>query len=165
MMRSEWIDCDCSSAEHAIQLVYDDEIMDDGWVELCLSARLRQWRPWYKRIWTALMYALGKDTCPYGEYDSFLFSPRTARKFSTLLDLYLRQKSLAKASNLKEAFKDEGFLKKLLNGYEGERSLDVSTYDDSCTIVLRIQNIESLPKFPHTVFWGGESYPVSVYFL
>ena len=74
--QSLWIDCGCGDKAHAITfeaiLEEDDEMTP---AELVISTRLRNWRGFFRRLWVAFCYLIGKE-CRFGEYDCFLTSSK-----------------------------------------------------------------------------------------
>jgi len=83
----KWIDCSCSENAHAICITAD--LRDDQDLLFEISMRLRQWRPWYHRVWIGLTYAFGVDTCSYGEYDGMLLDIDDAVELREILTKYI----------------------------------------------------------------------------
>jgi len=70
-------DCSCSRIEHLhrYMLVYDS---------VFLSVHLDHYFPWYKRIWYAALYLLGKDP-PNGHWDVHIQEPAGCLSLIALL--------------------------------------------------------------------------------
>jgi len=55
--------CDCHDLDHLMRLLYWIDTTKDGSKEICfleLEAVLNHYLPWYKRVYKALLYILGK---------------------------------------------------------------------------------------------------------
>lgn len=82
-MEHHHIVCSCHSPEHIVEFVVNDEPDDPDlfWVQV----QLRQWRPWWKRVWVALRYVFGYQ-CRYGHWDSASVSREEATKLRDYLN-------------------------------------------------------------------------------
>lgn len=63
-MQRRYFDCQCSDFNHVFRFVLDEQ---DG--ELHLEVQLDLYLPWYKRLWLATLYVLGRQRHGYGHYD------------------------------------------------------------------------------------------------
>jgi len=79
-MKTEYFECSCSSAEHTLRFVIDEE---DVYTEVHLTTKA-----WYKRIWTAIKYIFGFAS-RYGCYDCTLIKPEDYDRF---IDLFTKAK-------------------------------------------------------------------------
>lgn len=85
-MKTEYFECNCSSAEHTLRFVLDEE---DG--ELYTENHLTV-APFFKRIWKAVKYIFG-HTSRYGNYDCTLIK---TEDIDRLIDLLSKAKRIAK---------------------------------------------------------------------
>ena len=74
---TEYFDCKCSSPEHTLRFVYDE---DDIYIEIYL----RQYRNFFKRIWIAIKYIFGYK-CQYGDWDCFILKEDDIQRMIRLL--------------------------------------------------------------------------------
>ena len=80
---TEFFECRCGADEHTLRFILDLEVADDP--ELHAHVFLNDWRPWYKRWWVAIKYALGYK-CKYGHWDSWILCPEDAHRLKAMLD-------------------------------------------------------------------------------
>jgi hypothetical protein len=66
---------------------------DDREPFLDVSMRLRQYMPWYKRVYVGVGFILGKDWCAYGEYDGMNLELPEAIRMRNLLNQYIAKAS------------------------------------------------------------------------
>ncbi len=83
VLESHFFDCQCHSDEHVLRFVLDREHR-----ELYTSIFLDPLHPWWKRLWLAARYVLGRKSS-YGHWDCWLMLPDDARRLRALLDEYL----------------------------------------------------------------------------
>ena len=76
----EYMECLCQSPEHLIKFHLD---LEDG--DLCLDFHLADWKPWYKRIGTAISYIFGYKS-KYGSFDEFIFKDEDIKKLIELIN-------------------------------------------------------------------------------
>ena len=79
-----YFECECHSDEHTLKFKLFPDIEEP---ELYTSVYLRQWRPWYKRIWVAIKYIFGYKS-KYGDFDCFSMKREDASKFYNLAKKY-----------------------------------------------------------------------------
>jgi hypothetical protein len=77
-MTSEFLVCACSSDEHTLRFIHDEET-NDFWTSVYLNPK-----PWYKRVWVAVKYVFGYQS-KYGAWDCFLLDPKDANRMITIL--------------------------------------------------------------------------------
>jgi len=87
---AEYMECKCMSSEHLIKFHLD---VDEG--ELCLDIHLADWKPWYKRIWTALKYVFGYKS-KYGDFDEVILKDEDVDRLMELLAYQKKIKNEAK---------------------------------------------------------------------
>jgi len=78
-MKSTFFECQCTSSEHTLKFIYDEEDK-----ELYTTIYLCQYRNIFKRILVALKYVLGYR-CKYGDFDCFLFKSSDVMCLKNLL--------------------------------------------------------------------------------
>lgn len=78
-MKSYFFECQCSSDEHILKFIYDEEDK-----ELYTTIYLSQYRNIFKRIWVAVRYIFGYK-CKFGMWDCFLFKNEDIKELSELL--------------------------------------------------------------------------------
>lgn len=76
------IDCECSSFEHTMRFVVDQET-GDLWVQ----TQLRNNLPWYKRLWLALHFVVAPGRSPHGHYEETHVSHNDFDRLRALLTL------------------------------------------------------------------------------
>lgn len=79
-METCYFDCQCSSFDHVFRFVLDKE---DG--DLWLEVQLRDWEPWYMRVWHALKYVFRRKVA-YGFYDTTMIKYADIARLRGLLD-------------------------------------------------------------------------------
>ena len=79
--------CQCDSIEHTLIATYDEQEDLEPWVSL--SVHLKQYFPWYKRIWVAIKYIFGHQS-NYGAFDEFIFKKEDVNKLQKIVD-YLKK--------------------------------------------------------------------------
>jgi len=79
-MKSIFMECQCTSSEHTLKLVYDE--VDK---ELYTEIHLDQYRNVFKRTWVAIKYIFG-HRCRNGNWDCFLFKSSDIKKLQKLLE-------------------------------------------------------------------------------
>ena len=77
---TEYFECDCGSVEHTLRFVLDTR---EG--ELHTEIYLRQWHPWWKRVWLAVRYVFGYRS-QHGHWDSWMLKREDAPRLRALLD-------------------------------------------------------------------------------
>ena len=80
-MMNEYFECQCSSDEHRLVFRTDFEPLDEP--VFYVSAFLRDWRPWYMRVWNALKYVFGIHV-EYGHFDTCMVRPEDAIRLKLL---------------------------------------------------------------------------------
>ena len=90
-MRHIYFECQCSSDEHRLVFTLEDEEFpnfEDWWEpELYVSAYLKDWEPWYKRLWKGIKYIFGCKT-KHGQFDVFLLKPEDTDTFIEMLKTF-----------------------------------------------------------------------------
>lgn len=81
-METHFFECECMSDEHVFKFVYDPTEN-----ELYLSVHIRDWQPWWKRVWIAVKYVFGYKS-KYGEWDTVIFQPRDAIRLRNILNTF-----------------------------------------------------------------------------
>lgn len=79
------LDCDCGTYHH--QMVAKIWRWDDR-PEFVIHTQLHQWQRWYKRLWVALRWVVGKET-PYGHWDTTNLAAEEARVLRDLLTKFI----------------------------------------------------------------------------
>jgi hypothetical protein len=79
-MKSIFMECQCTSSEHTLKFIYDEEDK-----ELYTTIYLCQYRNIFKRILVAIKYVLGYKS-RYGAWDCFLFKSSDIEKLQKLLE-------------------------------------------------------------------------------
>lgn len=85
---TEFFECECGADEHTLRFVFDTE--DDYCIYT--SIFLNDWRPWYKRWWVAIKYALGYK-CKYGHWDSWILKSEDAKRLKSMLETLIQAES------------------------------------------------------------------------
>jgi hypothetical protein len=73
------IECDCSSFDHSVRFNIDNELG-----HVYMDVPLKQWRPFYQRVWLAIKYIFGY-TAKYGHYDTVILKQRDYDKIREIL--------------------------------------------------------------------------------
>jgi hypothetical protein len=84
-MKSNYFDCSCSSADHTVRFIIDD---DPDWPELYLEVQLNQYRGFWKRLWAGLKYIFGYES-QYGHWDCWELQDKDAERLITLLNSHI----------------------------------------------------------------------------
>jgi len=84
-MESTFFECQCTSSEHTLKFIYDEEDK-----ELYTSIYLCQYRNIFKRIGIAVKYIFGYK-CRYGEWDCFLFKNEDIKELQKLLEKIINE--------------------------------------------------------------------------
>jgi len=79
-MKSQYIDCDCGSADHVIRFV----LTEDEIPELYIEMQMHQYRNMLQRIWEALRYIF-KCKSRYGYWDVCMIDREGATKLAKIL--------------------------------------------------------------------------------
>ena len=79
-LESHYFDCTCSSSDHTLRFVFDDE---DG--DLYTEVQMRPYHRWYQRIWLEVKYVFGYES-KYGHWDCTMLRPEEYGKLRALLD-------------------------------------------------------------------------------
>ena len=83
MLEVHYTACNCGSPDHIVRFSYDNEMEGD---ELCwIEVQLRQWRPFWKRIYVAIRYVLGYES-RYGHWDCATIDLKEGRKLRNFLN-------------------------------------------------------------------------------
>ncbi len=82
---SHFFECTCSSEEHTLRFVIDNE---DG--EMYTSVFLNQYRSWWKTVWVGIKYIFGYK-CIYGHWDCTIFSTEDVVRLRDLCDDLIKQ--------------------------------------------------------------------------
>lgn len=69
-LNTEHFDCECHDAAHSIRVTYIGNEESDFPPEYTLNVQLREYLPWYKRVWHALRYVF---TANHGGWDYTMF--------------------------------------------------------------------------------------------
>lgn len=85
---THYFDCACNSSDHTLRFSLHEEYKGDE-PSLYSEVQLRQYHPWYQRVWMAIKYVFGYQ-CRYGHWDCFLFEKETAVQMRDLLNRYLK---------------------------------------------------------------------------
>lgn len=100
--KTEYFECVCSSDEHTLKFVLDEECDDIMDLEIWTSVFLDQYQPWWKRIWVAIKYIFGYKS-RYGHWDCFIMRREDVDRMQLLLENFknIEAKLIAKqkASN------------------------------------------------------------------
>jgi len=83
-MDKEYFECDCSEFDHTMRVAYFKEEPDFMYVEV----HLRQ-KSFFRRLWAAIKYVFGRRS-DYGDFDEFLWTPKTAEKMRDLCDEFIK---------------------------------------------------------------------------
>ena len=78
-MQFKYLECDCSSTDHTIRFVKDEE--DDN--RIYLEVQLNN-QPFFTRFIKAVKYIFGYK-CSYGHWDCFLFNDETKKELINFL--------------------------------------------------------------------------------
>lgn len=82
--KSDYIECDCASADHVIRFVYT-KYPDEP--ELYMEVQLHQYRNIFQRIWLAIKYTMGYKS-RYGMWDCSCIGINEANKLMEILKIY-----------------------------------------------------------------------------
>ncbi len=80
-LKTYYFQCACSSQDHTVGITFDIEEK-----EMSFEVQLHQWKPFYKRLWSAVKYLFGYE-CKYGHWDT---SVMNEEKFLELYNLMTR---------------------------------------------------------------------------
>jgi hypothetical protein len=83
-IETHFLECDCHADEHTLKYTLH---ADSNYPDLTTSIYLHDWRPWYKKLWTAIKYLCGY-ACRYGHWDTFHLQAEDAPKLINLLERY-----------------------------------------------------------------------------
>lgn len=90
-MRHVYFECQCESDEHRLVFTLEDEEFpnfEDWWEpELYVSAYLKDWEPWYKRLWKGLKYIVGRKT-KFGHFDTMLVKREDVDTFIEMMETF-----------------------------------------------------------------------------
>ena len=81
-MKSEYIECSCSTPEHTIRFIYEEDVHIKDTVYLCVFL---QHFPFFKRIWIAIKYIFGYK-CIYGHFDEAVLNKEGIDKLRNFLE-------------------------------------------------------------------------------
>ena len=84
-------ECTCSTFDHNVRFETDNELGS-----ITISVPLNHWLPWWKRLWLAVKYVLGR-TERYGHYDTVELNPHDYDRIRALLDDSLEKLETEKA--------------------------------------------------------------------
>ena len=79
-LERHYVECQCSDFNHVFRFVLDER---DG--DLWLEVQLNLWRPWYKRLWSAIRFVFGRPEA-YGHFDTTHLREEDYVKLHALLD-------------------------------------------------------------------------------
>lgn len=83
-----YVECDCSSPEHAFRFVLDTDEMDP---ELWMEVQLHHWRTFWKRLVVGIKYIFGYQ-CRYGYWDCCTITYEESKKIREVLEKFERLK-------------------------------------------------------------------------
>ena len=103
-METSYYDCECGDFDHAFRFSVDP---DDG--DLTLEARLNIFLPWYKRVWLAILYVLGRSE-GYGDghYDVTVVREKD---YARLVELIRSSSAIKKAHHVIDLTQEKTLLK------------------------------------------------------
>lgn len=85
--------CDCSDPAHMMQFNLMDGD-DPREPELYISVQLNPVHPWWRRVWIAAGYILGKRSCySYGHWDEGSINEESAKELIVLLGRYFSMRA------------------------------------------------------------------------
>lgn len=82
--QTHFVVCSCSSPDHIVQFVHDDDSESSYGEVLYIQVQLHQYHPWYQRMWIALKYIFGYES-RYGHWDCTTMNKTEARKLFEFL--------------------------------------------------------------------------------
>lgn len=74
--------CECSSTDHQLLFLYDD---DPNWDRVYVHFHLSPDYGFWKRLWRGIKYAFGYRS-RYGDFDEIILRPDDAEKFQKIAD-------------------------------------------------------------------------------
>lgn len=83
---SYFFECQCCSDEHTLRFTLDkdeDELLPTPCIYT--SVFLQHEYSFFKRVWNAITYVLGRTQHKYGHFDCFLMQPEDVVKFQAML--------------------------------------------------------------------------------
>ena len=84
-MKTNYFDCSCSSADHTIRFILDNDV---DYPELYLEVQLNQYRNFWRRLWVGLKYIFGYES-RYGHWDCWDIRKEDATKLIELLNQHI----------------------------------------------------------------------------
>lgn len=91
-LKINYLECDCSSAEHTLRFSYFEDEPDMLFIEPHLNTHENI----FQRMWAAIKYTLGYK-CKYGHFDSVVVNRDKVRELRNQLDTFLRMTQDEKA--------------------------------------------------------------------
>lgn len=82
-----YLECDCTSAEHTMRFVLDD---DEVYPHIYVEMQLSRSRGFLRRLWLAIKYVFGYE-CKYGHWDETMLTAGNVEKLRDLCDRHLEQ--------------------------------------------------------------------------
>jgi hypothetical protein len=93
-LQQQVLRCDCSSQDHWLIVERDDW---DAEPNLIIYTQLSHWSSWFKRLWWAIKYLIGKAQ-KYGHWDSTTIHIDSAIELRNILNEYIDDKNTWAAS-------------------------------------------------------------------
>jgi len=94
-MKTTYIECDCTSAEHTIRFALDD---DDVYPHIYVTVQLSRSCRFWRKLWLAVRYVFGYE-CKFGHWDETMLTGLEVQKLRDLCDLHLKQWEKYNADN------------------------------------------------------------------
>jgi hypothetical protein len=82
-----YVECNCTSAEHALRLTLDD---DEELPAIYVEVQLNRYHGFFGRLWLAIRYVFGYE-CRYGHWDEATLMGDEVRKLRDLCNRHLEQ--------------------------------------------------------------------------
>ncbi len=100
-LKTEYFDCECSSAEHTLRFIYLEPHKIGGVecpAELYTEIHLNQYRNFFKRIWVAIKYVFGYK-CQYGHWDVWTLNHNDCERLRDLVNKIIEMKKTQGRNN------------------------------------------------------------------
>ena len=98
---THFFECDCGSDEHTLRFTLDKDPEDPG---IHTSIFLNDWRPWWKRLYVGIRYALGYK-CKYGHWDAWILRRSDAIRLRAMLNDFIGSVEAAELDRMFEKTK------------------------------------------------------------
>lgn len=87
MMETVHLECDCTSAEHTVRFVLDD---DEVYPHIYMSVQLSRSHRFFRRLWMAIKHVFGYE-CKYGHWDEVMLTGPEVEILRDMCDKHLAQ--------------------------------------------------------------------------